>query len=125
MVDLIQVIEQIGREKGIEREVLIDAVGAAILSASRKSLGTLSDLRVDFDQPSRRFVLYIVKQVVEEVTNPRTEVALEEARRHQPDVQLGDESRIELETNLGSGLGASTVSGQAGGGHSSALPRGE
>ncbi len=98
MVDLIQVIEQIGREKGIEREVLIDAVGAAILSASRKSLGTLSDLRVDFDQPSRRFVLYIVKQVVEEVTNPRTEVALEEARRHQPDVQLGDESRIELET---------------------------
>ncbi|MEE8152465.1 MAG: transcription termination factor NusA [candidate division NC10 bacterium] len=98
MVDLIQVIEQIGREKGIEREVLIDAVGAAILSASRKSLGTLSDLRVDFDQPSKRFILYIVKQVVEEVTNPRTEVALEEARRHQPDVQLGDEFRTELET---------------------------
>lgn len=97
VVDLIQVIEQIGREKGIEREVLIDAVGAAILSASRKSLGTLSDLRVDFDQPSRRFVLYTVKMVVEEVTNPRTEITLEEARRERPDVQLGDEFRIEVQ----------------------------
>ena len=37
-MNLIQVIEQIGREKGIGREVLIDAVGAAILSASRKTL---------------------------------------------------------------------------------------
>ncbi len=97
VVDLIQVIEQIGREKGIEREVLIDAVGAAILSASRKSLGTLSDLRVDFDQPSRRFVLYTVKMVVEEVTNPRTEITLEEAHRQRPDVQLGDEFRIEVQ----------------------------
>jgi N utilization substance protein A len=97
VVDLIQVIEQIGREKGIEREVLIDAVGAAILSASRKSLGTLLDLRVDFDQPSRRFVLFTVKKVVEEVTNPRTEIALEEARLHQPELQLGDEFRIEVQ----------------------------
>ncbi|MGH7371021.1 MAG: transcription termination factor NusA [Candidatus Methylomirabilales bacterium] len=96
-VNLIQVIEQIGREKGIEREVLIDAVGAAILSASRKTLGAVSDLRVDFDQASGRFVLYTVKTVVEEVTNPRSEIALEEARRQQPELKLGDEFRIEVQ----------------------------
>jgi N utilization substance protein A len=96
-VNLIQVIEQIGREKGIERDVLIDAVGAAILSASRKTLGAVSDLRVDFDQASGRFVLYTVKTVVEEVTNPRSEIALEEARRHQPELKLGDEFRIEVQ----------------------------
>ncbi|MEE9152678.1 MAG: transcription termination factor NusA [candidate division NC10 bacterium] len=96
-MDLIHVIEQIGREKGIEREVLIDAVGAAILSASRKTLGTVSDLRVDFDQASGRFVLYMVQNVVEEVTNPQTEITLEEARRHQPEVQLGGEVRIEVQ----------------------------
>ena len=96
-MDLIHVIEQIGREKGIEREVLIDAVGAAILSASRKTLGTVSDLRIDFDQASGRFVLYMVQNVVEEVTNPRTEITLEEARRHQPEVQLGGEVRIEVQ----------------------------
>ncbi len=96
-MDLIQVIEQIGREKGIEREVLIDAVGAAILSASRKTLGTLSELRVDFDQSSGRFVLYTVKKVVDEVTNSRTEISLEEARRHQPDLRVEDEFRIEVQ----------------------------
>ncbi|MFQ5848078.1 MAG: transcription termination factor NusA [Candidatus Methylomirabilales bacterium] len=96
-MDLIQVIEQIGREKGIERDVLIDAVGAAILSASRKTLGTLSDLRVDFDQGAGQFVLYTVKKVVEEVTNPRTEITLEEARRHQPGLELGDEFRVEVQ----------------------------
>ncbi|KRT71038.1 MAG: transcription elongation protein nusA (N utilization substance protein A) (L factor) [candidate division NC10 bacterium CSP1-5] len=96
-VNLIQVIEQIGREKGIEREVLIDAVGAAILSASRKTLGAVSDLRVDFDQASGRFVLCTVKTVVEEVTNPRSEIALEEARRQQPELKLGDEFRIEVQ----------------------------
>ncbi|MEE8325657.1 MAG: NusA N-terminal domain-containing protein, partial [candidate division NC10 bacterium] len=96
-MDLIQVIEQIGREKGIEREVLIDAVGAAILSASRKTLGTLSEYRVDFDQASGRFILYKVKKIVEEVTNPRTEMTLEEARRHQPDLELGGEFRTEVE----------------------------
>lgn len=96
-MDLIQVIEQIGREKGIDREVLIDAVGAAILSASRKTLGTLSELRVDFDQASGRFILYTVKTVVDEVTNPRTEIAVEEARRHQPGLKPGDEFRIEVQ----------------------------
>lgn len=96
-MNLIQVIEQIGREKGIEREVLIDAVGAAILSASRKTLGTLSDLRVDFDQSSGQFVLYTVKKVVEEVSNPRMEISLAEARRHQADLQEGDEFRIEVQ----------------------------
>ena len=96
-MNLIQVIEQIGREKGIDREVLIDAVGAAILSASRKTLGAVSDLRVDFDQASGRFVLYTVKTVVEEVTNPRSEIALEEARRQQPELKLGDEFRTEVQ----------------------------
>lgn len=96
-MDLLQVIEQIGREKGIEREVLIDAVGAAILSASRKTLGTMSDLRVDFDQASGRFVLYAVQKVVDEVTNPRTEIALEEARRHQAGLELGEELWMEVQ----------------------------
>jgi len=96
-LDLVQVIEQIGREKGIGREVLIDAVGAAILSASRKTLGTLAELRVEFDQASGRFVLYTVKKVVEQVTNPRAEITLEEARRTQPAIEPGDEFRIEVQ----------------------------
>ena len=95
-VELIQVIEQVGREKGIDRGVLIDAVGAAILSASRKTLGTSMDLRVDFDEASGQFLLYTVKKTVEQVTNPRTEISLAEARRLKPDAQLEEEVQVEV-----------------------------
>lgn len=96
-IDLLQVIEQIGREKGIDAAVLIDAVGAAILSASRKTLGPALELRVEFDQPSRSFKLYAVRKVVEKVLNPKVEVSIEEAQRVSPGAQLGNEIRTEVE----------------------------
>ena len=94
---MLQVIEQIGREKGIDAAVLIDAVGAAILSASRKTLGPALELHVEFDQPSRSFKLYAVRKVVEKVLNPKVEVSIEEAQRVSQGAQLGDEIRSEVE----------------------------
>jgi len=95
-MDLMQVIDQIGREKGIEKSILIDAVGAAILSASRKSLPLAQaalDLRVDFDGKSGQFMLYGVRKVVESVANPKLEVSLEEALKVNLKAHVGDEVR--------------------------------
>ncbi len=95
-MDLMQVIDQIGREKGIEKGILIEAVGAAILSAARKSLpvsqATL-DLRVDFDGKSGQFMLYAVKKVVEIAPNPKVEISLEDALKINPGAQIGDEMK--------------------------------
>ncbi|MBZ0170002.1 hypothetical protein MELA_00803 [Candidatus Methylomirabilis lanthanidiphila] len=95
-IDLLQVIEQVGREKEIDSAVLIEAVSAAILSASRKTLGTALDLRVEFDQPSRCFKLYAVRKVVEQIVNPHVEIAIDEARQLRPEAQLGDEIKSEV-----------------------------
>lgn len=95
-MDLMQVIDQIGREKGIEKGILIDAVGAAILSASRKSLPPAQaalDLRVDFDGKSGQFMLYAVKKVVETATNPKVEISLEDALKINSGAQIGDETK--------------------------------
>jgi N utilization substance protein A len=95
-MDLMQVIDQIGREKGIEKGILIEAVGAAILSASRKSLPSSQaamDLRVDFDGKSGQFMLYAVKKVVEAATNPKVEISLEDALKINPRAQIGDETK--------------------------------
>jgi N utilization substance protein A len=95
-MDLMQVIDQIGREKGIEKGILIEAVGAAILSASRKSLPPAQaalDLRVDFDGKSGQFMLYAVKKVVETATNPKVEISLEDALKINPGAQIGDETK--------------------------------
>jgi N utilization substance protein A len=95
-IDLLQVIEQVGREKGIDPAVLIDAVGAAILSASRKTLGPVQDLRVEFDKPSRGFKLYAVRKVVEKVLNLKVEISVEEAQQVSPGAKPGDEIRSEV-----------------------------
>lgn len=95
-MDLMQVIDQIGREKGIEKGILIDAVGAAILSASRRSLPPAQaalDLRVDFDGKSGQFMLYAVRKVVEAATNPKVEISLEDALKINPGAQIGDEMK--------------------------------
>ena len=93
-MDLMQVIDQIGREKGIEKSILVDAVGAAILSASRKSLPVAQaalDLRVDFDGKLGQFMLYAVRKVVEEPTTLKVEISLAEAQQINPGAQIGDE----------------------------------
>ncbi len=93
-MDLMQVIDQIGREKGIEKGILIEAVGAAILSASRKSLPPAQanlDLRVDFDGKSGQFMLYAVRKVVETATNLKVEISLDEALLINPSARIGDE----------------------------------
>ncbi len=95
-INVLQVIEQIGREKGIDPEVLIDAVGAAILSASRKTLGPALDLRVEFDQGSGSFKLYAVRKVVEKVLNPKVEISVEELQQINPGAKPGDEIRSEV-----------------------------
>lgn len=91
-----QVIDQIGREKGIEKGILIEAVGAAILSASRKSLPPAQaalDLRVDFDGKSGQFMLYAVKKVVETPANSKVEIGLEEALQINSGARIGDEMK--------------------------------
>jgi N utilization substance protein A len=104
-MDLMQVIDQIGREKGIDKSILIEAVGAAILSASRKSLPPTQaamDLRVDFDAKSGQFTLYAVRSVVELVANAKLEVGLEEALQISPGARLGDEVRTPVPVPAGS-----------------------
>ncbi|MBI2883267.1 MAG: transcription termination/antitermination protein NusA [Candidatus Methylomirabilis oxyfera] len=108
-IDLLQVIEQVGREKEIDSAVLIEAVSAAILSASRKTLGAALDLRVEFDQRSRCFTLYAVRKVVEQVVNPHIEIALDEAQRLNPEAQLGDETKTEVKAKEFGRIAAQTA----------------
>lgn len=108
-IDLLQVIEQVGREKEIDPAVLIEAVSAAILSASRKTLGAALDLRVEFDQQARCFKLYAVRKVVEQIVNPHAEISLDEAQRLSPGAQLGDEIKSEVQAKEFGRIAAQTA----------------
>jgi N utilization substance protein A len=94
--ELIAVIEQIGREKGIDKEVLFEAVESALLSASRKTLGVGENIRLELDRGTGTLRVYSRKKVVEEVTDPKLEILLAEATALNPEAELGDELEQEL-----------------------------
>jgi N utilization substance protein A len=91
--ELIMVIEQLGREKGIDKEILFEALESALLSASRKSLGPGDNVRIHIDRKTGEFRVYNRKKVVEEVADPETEMTLAEAQALAPEAELG----VELE----------------------------
>jgi N utilization substance protein A len=76
---LLQVIEQTGREKGIDREILVRALEEAYAAASRKVLRTHENIGSEFDDTSGEFRIFARKRVVAEVEDPDTEISLDAA----------------------------------------------
>src|SRR5437016_11474305 len=95
--ELISVIEQIGREKGIDKEVLFEALESALLSSSRKSLGPADNVRMHIDRKSGDLRVYCRKKVVEEVTEDKLEISLADAKALNREAELGDELELERE----------------------------
>ena len=87
-----QTIEALAREKGIEADVIITAIEDAVLTASRKYYKSDENLRTKFNPDTGQVELFAVRQIVEDVTNPATEIALPEAQE-----LYGDEAEAGME----------------------------
>src|SRR5437870_5434556 len=94
--ELIAVIEQIGREKGIDKETLFDALESALLSASKKTLGAADNVRMHLDRQTGVLHVYGRKRVVTEVTDAKLEISLADAKALNPAAELDDELEQEL-----------------------------
>lgn len=93
--ELLYVIEQIGREKGIATEVLFEALESALLSASKRTMGVGENVRLTVDRRTGKPRLLAQKKVVETVTDPKIEMTLEEARQLRADAQLDEVIEVE------------------------------
>lgn len=91
-----EALEQIAREKGITKEVLLDTIEAALISAYRKNFGSAQNVRVLIDRLTGEVKVFSRKNVVEEVEDTRTEMSLEEARELDPRYNLEDIVEIEV-----------------------------
>jgi N utilization substance protein A len=94
--ELLYVIEQVGREKGIGSEVLFEALESALLSASKRTMGSGDNVRLTLDRKTGAIRVFAEKKVVESVTDPQLEIGLEEARRLRADAQLEETVEIDL-----------------------------
>lgn len=90
------VIEIVSREKGIPRQVFVQALEEAILKAARKVFGEERTLEATFNEETGQVELFQYMTVMDEVANPMTELALEDAHRVDPDAQPGDELGFQI-----------------------------
>jgi transcription termination/antitermination protein NusA len=88
---LYQQIELISREKHIEPEIIVAAIEDAMVVAARKYYRTEEDLRSKFNETTGQVDVFSVHTVVEEVADPVREISLADARKRQPDVEVGGE----------------------------------
>src|SRR5213594_1149194 len=88
---LYQQIEMLSREKHIEPAVVVSAIEDAMVVAARKFYKTEEDLRAKFNQETGQVDVYTVHMVVEEVTDPKKEISLAEAKKKNPEAEVGTE----------------------------------
>jgi N utilization substance protein A len=88
---LYQTIEQISREKHIEPEIIVAAIEDAMVVAARKYYRTEEELRSKFNPESGQIDVFSVHMVVDEVADPIREISLTDARKRNPEIEVGGE----------------------------------
>ncbi len=94
--EFIAMLEHLERERGIKRDVLIEAVETALVSAAKKAVESGRELRCEIDRKTGDIKAFAKLIAVERVTNKQDQVSLATARRVKPDVQPGEEVEIEV-----------------------------
>lgn len=94
--ELFESLELIEEEKGISRDVILDALESALISAYRKHFGAAQDVGVTFDEETGDIRIIARKNVVEEVEDRENEVSVEEAKRINEKYEAGDVAEFEV-----------------------------
>ena len=89
-IEFIEALKDLEKERGIEMDVLIEAIEAALISAYKKNYGSSQNVRVEINRNNGEIHVIYRKDVVEEVDDPATQMSLEEAQRYDPEFEVGD-----------------------------------
>jgi transcription termination/antitermination protein NusA len=106
---LYQTIEQISREKHIEPEIIVAAIEDAMVVAARKYYRTEEELRSKFNPDTGQIDVYSVHTVVEEVADPLREISLTDARKKNPEIEVGGELTESKPTDVLGRIAAQTA----------------
>ncbi len=97
MDNLNVIIEQVARDKGIAKTILLEALEAAMLTAARKVFGMDRDIEAHFNVDTGDVEIFEFRQVAEVIENPAVDITVEEAQALDPDCQIGDSLGIRIE----------------------------
>lgn len=96
-VELLRALDQIEEEKGISKDVIVEAIEAALLSAYKKNFGaTAQNMRIEMDRETGEMRAYQVRTIVENVDDPTTQIALSQVREWDPTSEIGEMVEVEV-----------------------------
>ena len=98
MSELKRMIDQVAREKGLDREILINTLEEAMRSAARRKLGSKVEVDVAYNDDLGEVEVFEFKEVVEELTDPETQIDLTSALKLDPECEVGDELGVKVDT---------------------------
>jgi N utilization substance protein A len=107
--ELFHVVEQISKEKGISREILIEALRSALLSAARKKFGGRTNIDLNIDPKTYDISFFETRRIVQTVSEADEEISIVEARKISPDAAEGDILTIPLDLHDFSRIAAQTA----------------
>jgi N utilization substance protein A len=108
-INLNHIIDQVVKDKGIDRGVLVEALEAAVLSAANKKYRNTRDLEAHFNDEIGEVEVFEFVTVVDEVENSYQEIDLVEAREIDPDVEAGDSLGMKMDASSFSRIAAQTA----------------
>ncbi len=94
--EMLTMLDYLERERGISRDVLVEAISGALLTASKKAFAIARELRIDINPKTGDIRAFAKPLVVEKVENQHDEIALAKARQFKADAQIGEEIEIEV-----------------------------
>jgi N utilization substance protein A len=108
-INLNHIIDQVVKDKGIDRDVLVEALEAAVLSAANKKYRNTRDLEAHFNHEIGEVEVFEFVTVVDEVENSYQEIDIAEAREIDPDVENGDSLGMKMDASSFSRIAAQTA----------------
>lgn len=94
--ELLDALVLLEKEKGISRDIIIEAIEAALISAYRRNFNQAQNVRIDLNLASGTMRVFARKEVVDEVFDPRLEISLEDSQRINPNYQIEDIVELEV-----------------------------
>ncbi|MCL4468820.1 MAG: transcription termination factor NusA [Deltaproteobacteria bacterium] len=96
--ELTKIIGQLERDKSIDKVIILNALEAAMISAAKKTIKYNADIEAKFNEELGEVEVFEFKEVVETITNADTQLDLEQAKKMDPDAQVGDSVGIKIDT---------------------------
>ena len=96
--ELTKIIGQLERDKSIDKVIILNALEAAMISAAKKTIKYNADIEAKFNEELGEVEVFEFKEVVETITNADTQLDLEQAKKMDPEAQVGDSVGIKIDT---------------------------